>query len=46
MEEDQILASDDWFEVFLSGKGFPHNLANISNKTVKQVIINQNGQVK
>lgn len=37
--------SEDWFEVFISGKGYPHTLANISSKTVKQVIISQNGRV-
>ena len=39
------MPSDDWFEVFLSGKGFPYNIVNISSKTVKQVIIGSNGQV-
>ena len=26
---------DDWFEVFISGKGYPYHLANISSKTIK-----------
>ena len=39
----QQAPSDDWFEVFISGKAFPYNLANISSKSIKQVLIGQNG---
>ena len=42
----QLLHQDDWFEVFLSGKGYPHHLANISMKSVKQIVIAANGQVQ
>ena len=28
---------DEWFELFISGKQYPHNIALISAKTVKQV---------
>ena len=38
-----VQPSEDWFEVFISGKGYPHNLANISSKTVKQVILDAHG---
>ena len=40
------VSNEDWFEVFISGKGYPHNLANISSKTVKQVILDSNGNVQ
>lgn len=40
------MPSEDWFEVFISGKAFPYNLANISSKSIKQVVIGQNGQVQ
>jgi hypothetical protein len=39
----QAPASEDWFEVFISGKAFPYNLANISSKSIKQVLIGANG---
>jgi len=38
-------APEEWFEVFISGKGYPYHLANISSKTVKQIVLGQNGQV-
>ena len=30
----------------MSGKAFPYNLANISSKSIKQVLIGSNGEVK
>jgi hypothetical protein len=33
------LPQDEWFELFISGKGFPHNIALISAKTIKQMHI-------
>lgn len=38
-QSPQQVSCEDWFEVFISGKGYPHDLANISSKTIKQIII-------
>jgi len=29
------IPNEEWFEVFVSGKGYPYHLGNISNKTIK-----------
>ena len=31
--------NEEWFEVFISGKNFPHNLAQVSSKVTKKVTV-------
>lgn len=39
-------SNEEWFEVFVSGKSFPHNLAHISSKVTKKMSLNLNKQME
>ena len=34
-----VRQGEEWFEVFVSGKGFPHSLAHVSSKVTRKVTV-------
>jgi hypothetical protein len=45
-EESTLKVQNEWFEVFIAGKSFPHHLAHVSSKVARKVCGEEGDEVK